>query len=146
MTQNPPTTKWLEYRDRANQAGRDFLKAVDKILPSLASRRMRSDKEGMVPRESVQEMEDAGVFRAMTPLQFGGLEMNPAMFFEGIMRIASADPSAAWIGGQLTVHCFEIALMSPKFQEEFWRDGPSTRASSAYAPVGKYDSGESGTW
>lgn len=144
MTKNPTTTKWLEYRERANQAGREFLLAIDKILPSLASRRMRSDKEGMVPHESVKDMEDAGVFRAMTPMQFGGLEMNPAMFFEGIMRIASADPSAAWIGGQLTVHCFEIALMSPEFQAEFWRDGPNTRASSAYAPVGKYEPTEGG--
>lgn len=129
--------RWADYRDRAKVAGREFLAAVDRIVPAVASRRAEADRGGMVPEATVQEMTAAGVFRAMTPLQHGGLEMDPASFFEGIMRLAAADPSASWIGGQLTVHCFEIALMQPKFQEEFWSTGADTRVSSAFAPVGK---------
>lgn len=143
--------KWADYRERAKTAGREFLEAVDRIVPAIASRRAESDRLNMVTHASVQDMVSAGVFRAMAPLQHGGLEMDPASFFEGIMRLAAADPSASWIGGQLTVHCFEIALMDPKFQEEFWSTGPDTRASSAFAPVGNYrkvDGGYvlDGTW
>ena len=77
--------------------------------------------------------------------------MAPACFFEGVMKIAGAESSAGWIGGQLNVHSFEIALMDKRLQDEFWQDGPDTRASSSYAPTGKWTEVEggyilTGTW
>ena len=139
------------YRERAYAAGREFLAAVDAILPIIRAGRLETEQIGMVPDRAVAAMVEAGVFRAVTPLQWGGLEMDPASFFEGIMKIAEADASAAWIGGQLNVHSFEVALMSEQMQADFWATGPDTRASSSYAPVGNVDKVEggyvlSGTW
>lgn len=150
-TQNAASQDWSSYRERAYAAGREYVAAVDKITPQIAARREETEQIGKVPDSSVEAMTQAGVFRAMTPLRWGGLEMDPASFFEGIMKIAAADASAAWIGGQLNVHSFEIALMDGRMQEEFWATGPDTRASSAYAPSGKaiaVDGGYilSGTW
>lgn len=143
--------KDLSYRDRAYAAGQAFLEAVDAILPSIAARSHESERDGKVPDATVEEMRAAGVFRAFTPLQWGGLEMDPASYFEGIMRISTADSAAAWIAGQLNVHSFEIALMSEAMQREFWGDSPDTAASSSYAPIGKVEDVEggymlNGTW
>ncbi len=145
------TAELAAYRERSLVAGRDFLVAVDAITGEIRARQKLSEELGKVPDESVAVMEEAGVFRAMTPLQWGGLEMDPASFFEGIMKIAAADSSASWIGGQLNVHSFEIALMDERMQKEFWSTGPSTRASSAYMPAGDVKRLEdgyliSGTW
>jgi len=142
---------WSTYRERALDAGRRYLEAVDGVLESIRSRRMQSEADGRVPDATVQDMVDTGLFRAFTPLRYGGLEMDPASFFAGIMKIAEADSSAAWIAGQLNVHSFEIALMSERMQDEFWADGPDTRASSSYAPIGKVAEVEggyilNGTW
>lgn len=142
---------WSAYRERALTAGKEYLEAVDGILDSVRSRREQSEAEGRVPDATVQDMIGTGLFRAFTPLRYGGLEMDPASFFEGIMKIAEADASAAWIAGQLNVHSFEIAQMSEQMQDEFWADGPDTRASSSYAPIGKVaqtDGGYvlNGTW
>ncbi|WP_183034881.1 acyl-CoA dehydrogenase [Cupriavidus sp. UME77] len=139
------------YRERAYAAGREFLTAVDKITPDIRSRRAESERLGKVPDSSVAAMVEAGVFRTFTPRQYGGLELDPASFFEGVMKIAEADSSAAWIAGQLNVHSFEIALMDERMQDEFWAEGPDTRASSSYAPIGKVRTVEggyvlSGTW
>jgi len=139
------------YRQRAYAEGRTFLKAVDAILPSIAARREESERFGKVPDATVAEMREAGVFRAFTPLQWGGTEMDPASYFEGIMRIAGADSSAAWIAGQLNVHSFEIALMDEQMQRDFWGESPDTAASSSYAPIGKVTEVEdgyvlNGTW
>lgn len=137
MAKDFPCSDLVSYHERATQAGKKFVLDAQQILPLVRANRMESDRLGKVADASVQAMTEIGVFRALTPLQWGGLEMHPAQFFEGIMKIASADPSAAWIGGQLAVHSFEIALMQEKMQAEFWADGPDTRASSAYAPLGK---------
>lgn len=146
-----PATLAPEYADRAYAAGRRFLTDVDSVLDVIAEGREESESSGSVPAASVEAMEKAGFFRALTPLQYGGLEMAPAPFFEGIMKIAACDTSAAWIGGQLNVHSWEIALLDQRGQDEFWADGPDTRASSSYAPTGTWqevDGGYrlSGTW
>jgi len=140
-----------EYAERAYQVGSRYLAAVDGILDEIRSARAETERIGQVPDATVAAMTRAGVFRALTPQQYGGLEMAPAAFFEGIMKIAGAEASAAWIGGQLNVHSFEIALMDKRLQDEFWADGPDTRASSSYAPTGQWkqvDGGYrlNGTW
>jgi 3-hydroxy-9,10-secoandrosta-1,3,5(10)-triene-9,17-dione monooxygenase len=132
------------YRERALAAGAEFVANVEKIVPLIRAHRAESERIGRVAEASVAAMKEAGVFRAFTPLQFDGLELPPAAFFDGIMRIGAADPSAAWIGGQLTVHSFEIALMDERMQKDFWSDGPDAVASSSYAPLGKARAVEGG--
>jgi len=140
-----------EYADRARAAGRRFLADVDDILDTVRAGRDESERQGKVAAASVGAMERAGFFRALTPVQYGGLDMTPAPFFEGIMKVAACDSSAAWIGGQLNVHSWEIALMDKRAQDEFWAEGPDTRASSSYAPTGQFEETEggyilNGTW
>ncbi len=132
------------YREGAYARGAQFLAEVKRIVPVIAAGRAESERLGKVAQASVDAMEEVGFFRAMTPLQWGGLEMDPASFFAGIMEIAAADASAGWIGGQLNVHSFEIALMSERMQAEFWQHGPNARASSSYAPIGQVQATEGG--
>lgn len=146
-----PSLDGAAYRERALERGSEFVAAVEKILPVIRKGRPESERLGRVADASVAAMREAGVFRALTPLQYGGLELDPAHFFEGIMNIGAADPSAAWIGGQLTVHSFEIALMDVRMQDEFWGHSPDTVTSSSYAPIGKARVAEggyilNGTW
>jgi len=133
------------YRQRALKAGEKFLKAVDAILPVLRAGCQQSERESRVPDISVNAMIEAGVFRSFTPMRYGGLELSPATFFEGLMRIAQCDSSAAWIAGQINCHALEIAAMDPKMQQDFWGVcGPDARASSSYAPIGKAKQVEGG--
>lgn len=137
MTQLAALRPSPDDHTRASDEGAAFVARVETVLDRIAQTRAQSETLGRVPDSAVTAMREVGVFRALTPRRFGGLEMAPARLFEGMMRIAGADSSAAWIGGQLNVHSFEIALMHPKMQEEFWSDGPDTVASSSYAPIGK---------
>lgn len=142
---------WTEYRSAALGAGETFLAAIDEAKDALSLGRAVSEESGRVPDESMDLMIKSGLFRAFTPTRYGGLEMAPAAFFEGVMRIAEVDSAAAWIAGQLNVHSFEIALMSEQMQDEFWGSDPDARASSSYAPIGKQTEVEggfelNGTW
>ncbi|RAN69542.1 acyl-CoA dehydrogenase [Bacillus sp. SRB_336] len=147
----PRSADWAEYRDRAYAEGRSFVARVENVLDDVRAGRLVSETEGRVPDRSVNAILSTGLFRSFTPLRYGGLEMDPASFFQGVMRLAEADSAAAWIAGQLNVHSFEIALMSERMQDEFWGQSPDTRASSSYAPVGKFEAVEggyrlNGTW
>ena len=61
-------TNWSEYSARAYAAGREFVAAVDKIIPTIKAGREVSERLGKVADASVAAMVEAGVFRAMTPL------------------------------------------------------------------------------
>jgi 3-hydroxy-9,10-secoandrosta-1,3,5(10)-triene-9,17-dione monooxygenase len=137
-TKTLPIADGEAYHQRALKAGEQFLKAVDAILPVIRAGSAQSERESGVPKASVDAMIEAGVFRSFTPMRYGGLEIPPADFFDGMMRIAQCDSSAAWIAGQINCHALEIAAMDPQMQEDFWGAcGPDARASSSYAPLGK---------
>ena len=38
---------------------------------------------------TISDLTKAGVFRAVTPLQWGGLEVDPVSFYEAVIRLAS---------------------------------------------------------
>lgn len=147
----PRSEDWSDYRTRAINEGEKFLEKVDGILDIVAKNAPESEKNGRVSNKTVEAMISTDLFRTFTPQQYGGLELAPAAFFEGIMKIAEHDSSAAWIAGQINIHSFEIALMDPRMQEEFWADNPDARASSSYAPIGQWEEVEggyklNGTW
>ena len=124
------------YAAQARDAGRLLIRQVDAILPELAARRAETDAAGCLSQTSVDALRGSGIMRALTPRQWGGMEVDPVSFYEAVIRIASACPSSGWVGGILNVHSWQVALMDPAFQAEFWRDSPDACASSAYAPTG----------
>ncbi len=138
------STDWSAYRDRAYTAGRQVVANVRGVLEQVHARRAQSEAEGRVSAHTMQLLHETGLFRAFTPLQWGGLETDPASFYESTMLLATADASAAWVAGQINVHAFEIALMGEAMQREFWGHNPDARASSSYAPIGHTEPVEGG--
>jgi 3-hydroxy-9,10-secoandrosta-1,3,5(10)-triene-9,17-dione monooxygenase len=134
----------LPYGERCYAAGRKLVADMDPVLPKLAELAGEAEALGRMPDTSMAAMIAAGVFRALTPRRWGGLEVDPAAFFEMTMKAASACGSAGWVAGLVSVHSWQIALMDERLQQEFWQDGPDSRASSSYMPVGQVTSAPSG--
>ncbi len=93
-------------------------------------------KNRCVTQETIGALQDAGIFRAMVPKSYGGLEATPAQFFRAQIAIAEADMSAGWITGVLGVHPYQISLMSDKAVQDVYGDNPDERVSSSYNPFG----------
>ncbi len=89
-----------------------------------------------VPKEVVESLAEAGIFRAMVPKKHGGMEATPEEFLRAQILISEADMSAGWITGVLGVHPYQISLMSDQAVKEVYGDNPDARISSSYNPVG----------
>src|SRR6266436_2669782 len=76
-----------------------FLARIDGILPLLKERSAEAERLRRLPAESVRAMTDAGIFRAVQPMQWGGLGIDPITWFESVVRVGSACGSTAWIHG-----------------------------------------------
>src|ERR1700736_693947 len=81
-----------------------FLARIDHILPLLKERSAEAERLRRLPDENIRAMTDAGIFRAMQPKQWGGLEIDPVTWFESIVRVGSACGSSAWIHGVIGGH------------------------------------------
>jgi len=112
------------------------LAGVDDLLPLIAKRAQATEDLRQVPDETIAELNEVGFFKLLQPSQWGGLECDPAQFYEAVRRLASACGSTGWISSIIGVHNWHLALFDQQAQDEVWGDDPSVRISSSYAPMG----------
>lgn len=110
--------------------------AIDDLLPRISDRARATEDLRRLPKETIDELDEAGYFSLLQPQQWGGLECDPTIFFDAVRRIASACGSTGWATSILGVHNWHLAQFDQRAQEEVWGDDPTVRVSSSYAPMG----------
>jgi 3-hydroxy-9,10-secoandrosta-1,3,5(10)-triene-9,17-dione monooxygenase len=113
------------------------LDAVGSLLPGIAARSAQADRDCRLPDDTIAELADAGVFRMLQPKRYGGMESEPARFYEVVRAIAAACASTGWVSGVLGVHPWQLGLFDVRAQDEVWGADPRTLAASSYAPLGR---------
>ena len=78
-----------------------FLADITALLPDIRARAEQTERLGVVADDIVQALTDAGVFRAVQPRQWGGLELDHSTFYEGMVLIASACGATGWVASRL---------------------------------------------
>ena len=121
-----------------------YLGEVASILPGIRARAATVEGLGRIPEETVRELDDIGVFRALQPRQWDGLELDPGTFFESVVQIASACGATGWIAGVVAVHPWELGCFRSRLQRDVWGENTRTRLSSSYAPTGRVQAVEGG--
>lgn len=117
-------------RQNLYQAARD-------MVPALRARAFEAAQLGFLPQATIDEMQQAGFFRIMQPARYGGLELDPHVFFEVQMILAEGCMSTAWVLGVVAIHNWQLGLFDDRAQQDVWGGDNSTLISSSYMPVGK---------
>jgi 3-hydroxy-9,10-secoandrosta-1,3,5(10)-triene-9,17-dione monooxygenase len=114
------------------------------MAPRLAERARAAEDAGLVPRVTIDEMQEAGFFKVLQPKRWGGYEMDPRVFYEVQMALAEGCMATAWIYGVVGVHNWQIPLFPEQAQIDVWGKDPSTLTASTYMPTGKAEPVEGG--
>lgn len=72
------------------------IRNVQAIGPTLRDRAAQADQDGRLSRETISDLDEAGVFRIGTPAEFGGYELCVADQLQVIIEVAKWDGSCAW--------------------------------------------------
>lgn len=126
-----------EPTQRPHKDAQTVKDGVQDLLPTIRERAEETERLRGVPESSVKELEEVGFFKLLQPTRFGGLEADPVDFYTCVRDIASACGSTGWVSSVLGVHPWQIALFDDEAQQAVWGEGPDTRVSSSYAPMGK---------
>lgn len=116
-----------------------LLDRIRPLLPGIRERAARTEAERRVPDETVKELLETGLLRALQPARYGGLEAEPLALYEAVTEVATVCASTAWILGVVGVHDWQLALFAEEAQQDVWRDDPATLISSSYAPTGQVE-------
>ena len=114
------------------------------MAPRLAERARAAEDAGLVPRQTIDEMQEAGFFKVLQPKRWGGYEMDPRVFYEVQMALAEGCMATAWIYGVVGVHNWQIPLFPEQAQIDVWGTDPTTLTASTYMPTGKAEPVEGG--
>jgi alkylation response protein AidB-like acyl-CoA dehydrogenase len=105
------------------------------LAPILRERATATGKARRVPKETIQDFWDAGLWYLLKPKKFGGPELRPDVAFSVANELARGDGSAGWIWAVFTIHDLLVALWPEEFQHEYW--AKDTLSASSFAPMGK---------
>lgn len=116
--------------------GPTLLERAQKISPGIAERANWVEEHRTIHPDTMQELVDSGLTRALQSKVYGGEEANPADFYRATAEISRACTSSGWILGLLGVHSWEMAHMGKELNDEVFGADPTTLMASSYAPQG----------
>jgi 3-hydroxy-9,10-secoandrosta-1,3,5(10)-triene-9,17-dione monooxygenase len=114
------------------------------LVPVLAERAPRAEQDRKVPKETIADLQKAGLFEVLKPKKYGGYEMDPQVFYDVCMTLAEGCMSTAWVYGVIGVHNWQIALFDPRAAEDVFGKDPQTLIASTYMPKGQVTPVEGG--
>jgi 3-hydroxy-9,10-secoandrosta-1,3,5(10)-triene-9,17-dione monooxygenase len=132
------------HDSRSNPDQGSVVESVRSLFPKFASRAAAAEKARCVPRESMDELHEAGFFRWFVPKCYGGFEWMPTAAYEVAIEMGTICPSTAWVSLLLSVHNHLLAIMDKRAQDKVWGDNPEALISSSFAPVGNVRSVKGG--
>jgi 3-hydroxy-9,10-secoandrosta-1,3,5(10)-triene-9,17-dione monooxygenase len=116
--------------------GEQYLQRVRELIPAIRERAAETERLRRLPDQTWAELREAGALRALQPRRWGGLELDPQVFYQAAMEVAAACPSTGWVLSVVGVHPWQIALFPDQAQADIWDKDPATAASSSYLPTG----------
>src|ERR1051326_3026837 len=81
-------------------SGTECLARARSLTPLLQAAAARMDAACALPKDVLDGMHDAGMFRLLIPRAFGGFELKPSDYVRCVEAIAIGDASAAWCMNQ----------------------------------------------
>lgn len=115
-------------------ATEDLVARAREMVLALRIRAVQAEEDCRVPDETIAAFRDAGFFRILQPLHWGGYQMDPETFYAVQMALAEGCMSSAWVYGVLAVHNWQLALFDPQAQADVWEGAPDTLIASSYMP------------
>ena len=111
------------------------------MIPALAARAPQGERERRLPKETIADMQAAGLFRVLQPKRWGGYEIDIHTYFEVQMALGEGDMSVAWVYGVVGVHPWLVALYDDRAAHDIWGKDDSTLICSSLMPVGAAQAG-----
>src|SRR3954470_13904711 len=122
------------------------------LLPRLAERAERTEAQRRLCDETVADLVESGLVRALLPRSYGGSELDFDVVLQVCLELGRACAATAWVGSFYMNHAWVVGLFPRAAQDEVWKENPdalvATRVSLHGNRVTRVQDGVllSGSW
>src|SRR5262245_34622602 len=106
------------------------------MIPTLLARAPQGERDRNIPKETIAEMQAAGLFKVLQPKRWGGYEMDIGTYFEVQMALGEGDMSVAWVYGVVGIHPWLVAQLAEQAEQDIWGTDNTTLICSSLMPTG----------
>jgi 3-hydroxy-9,10-secoandrosta-1,3,5(10)-triene-9,17-dione monooxygenase len=117
-------------------SGPELVARAAAMVPDLRERARAAEDAGRIPDETIEDLQAAGLFRAVVPTRFGGHEVDFKYIPQIFRELGRGCTSTAWTMGFLIYHNFQFAHFSEQAQEDVWGARGYTMAPGQVMPSG----------
>lgn len=117
-------------------ASEEMLARTRAMIATLRERAPRGERERRLPKETIAEMQAAGLFKVLQPKRWGGYELDILTYFDVQMALGEGDMSVAWVYGVVGVHPWFVALLDDRVAKDIWGKDNDTLICSSLMPSG----------
>ncbi len=110
----------------------DFVERAHALGALMEQSAEQIEQTKRLPKDLLDGLHDAGLFRMLLPRAFGGFEITPSHFAQTMNAIAQHDASTAWCVGQANGCSMSAAYMEPEGAHAIW--GDDRRGVVAWGP------------
>ena len=114
------------------------------LAPTFAARADAAEAARTIPKESAQDMLDAGIARILMPRRFGGYDLDFETWMEVIVELGKADASHAWCASLIVHHAHLLAQYPEEMQQAIWSKTPDVAIAASFAPRAKVTRADGG--
>ncbi|MGE0744189.1 MAG: acyl-CoA dehydrogenase family protein [Rhodospirillales bacterium] len=133
-------------REGAAPAGR-----ARALIPGLRAAAAATEAARRVPDAAIAALRDAGLYRILQPVRFGGSEGELATVCDAAIEIGRGCAATAWVYATTATYTWVVGMFPPAAQEELWGAHPDAIVGASVAPSGKAAAADggfrlAGTW
>lgn len=121
----------------------ELVSAAREIVPILAEHARWNEQHRRLHDQSIEALEQAGLFRLRTPQRYGGYESDVRTLVEVLAELGQGDGSTAWVTWVLASNTWLVGLFPDTVQDEVFTT-PDIRVSGTLSPTGKAERRDDG--
>lgn len=122
--------------DATEVTGEILIERARAIVPDLRKRGRAAEEAGRIPDETIEDITNAGLFKAVVPKRYGGYEIDYKYVPQIFRELGRGCTSTAWTLGFLIYHNFQFGHYSQQAQDEVWGGRGYTMAPGIVMPSG----------
>jgi 3-hydroxy-9,10-secoandrosta-1,3,5(10)-triene-9,17-dione monooxygenase len=119
-----------------SQPDTDLVACARSFIPRLIAAAPEAERQRHLSQPLVDEMQEAGLFRALQPARWGGHEVSLETFYDIAMALAEGDMSAGWVCGVLGVTPWLLGLMDDRAAADVWGHDPAALVGACLRQAG----------
>ena len=121
---------------RTRPSASELIASARNLIPQLKDRQEQTEREGVVPRESIGALLDAGLFKALQPVRHGGFECDFDDFIRIVFEVASGCGSTGWVYSVMSIQQWMAGLYGAQAQDDIWGSDARTLIAGSHRPSG----------